>query len=357
MTFAAASIEIKAKPLPHLQLGNVRLEHPFVQAALSGYSDRPMRSLARAYGASYTVAEVMIDRFALEAKGGGKTGHHFHVEAADHPVGAQLMGAEPETFVPAAKRLAAAGFDVIDINFGCPVKSAIGGCRGGYHLGQPDTAIEIVHRVRSAVPEHVPVTVKMRRGIDDSAESRDNFFRIMERAYAAGIAAITVHGRTVEQKYRGASSWDFLGEVKQFAGEHTVLGSGDLFSAEDCVAMLRQTGVDGVTIARGAIGNPWIFGQAVRLWSTGQSPAPPTVFEQRTALEMHFAFAQAHHSSSALGGLRKFGFKYARLHPAAGELRKAFGKLRSLEDWENLVEMFYSQDGPGQFPLVDETQE
>ena len=101
----------------------------------------------------------------------------------------------------------------------------------------------------------------MRRGLDDSQESRDNFFQIFDGAYERGAAAITVHGRTVEQRYVGPSRWEFLREVKQHAGTRTVLGSGDLFTAEDCLAMMRETGVDGVTAARGAIGNPWIFSQ------------------------------------------------------------------------------------------------
>ncbi|WP_417848205.1 tRNA dihydrouridine synthase [Thalassoglobus sp.] len=341
---------------PPLQIGHLELEHPFVQAALSGYSDWPMRSLARSYGASYTVAEVMIDRFVSEVKGSGKTNHYFRVEDADHPVGAQLMGSDPEMFVPAAHRLVDAGFDVIDINFGCPVKSAIGGCRGGYHLGQPATAIEIIKRVRDAVPLETPVTVKMRRGIDETTESRDNFFHILEQAYLAGVAAITVHGRTVEQKYRGPSNWDFLREVKQAAGERIVLGSGDLFSAEACVSMLEQTGVDGVTIARGAIGNPWIFEQAQQLLLNNIVPVPPTIHQQRVALEKHFSLAQNHDPTSALGSIRKFGFKYARLHPEADELRKAFGKSKTADDWEKLIRNFYTQDGPGQFPNVDEAQ-
>ena len=166
------------------------------------------------------------------------------------------MGADPEVFAPAALRLVESGFDVIDINFGCPVKKVLGRCRGGFHLSQPAVALEIVRRVRDAVPVAVPVTVKMRRGIDDSRESRDKFLEIFEGAFALGIAAITVHGRTVTQRYDGPSRWEFLREIKEIAGERVVLGSGDLFSAQACLDMIRYTGVNGVTVARGAIGNP-----------------------------------------------------------------------------------------------------
>ncbi|MEY2726572.1 MAG: putative tRNA-dihydrouridine synthase, partial [Planctomycetota bacterium] len=181
-----------------LRIGQHVLSGPVIQAALSGYSDWPMRRLARELGAPYTIAEVVIDTFVTSLRDRQRTRHHLYVADGDHPCGAQLMGAEPSTFGPAAERLVEAGFDVIDVNFGCPAKKASGRCRGGYHLGQPAVAVEILKRVREAVRPEVPVTVKMRRGLDDSEESREQFFRILEAACRLGIAAVTVHGRTVE---------------------------------------------------------------------------------------------------------------------------------------------------------------
>jgi nifR3 family TIM-barrel protein len=245
--------------LAALRLGSVAVGFPVVQAALSGYSDWAMRVVARRLGAPYTLCEVLLDRLVLQ--GGRKTRRFMKVTDEEHPVGGQLMGSDPEEFGPAAAELAAAGFDVIDINFGCPVKKVLGRSRGGYLLGHPATALEIVARVREAVPPAVPVTVKMRRGLDDSPESRDKFYTIFDGAFARGAAAVTVHGRTVAQRYVGPSRWEFLREVKLHAGSRTVLGSGDLFTPAACLDMIRQTGVDGVTAARGAIGNPWIFGQ------------------------------------------------------------------------------------------------
>jgi nifR3 family TIM-barrel protein len=339
------------------RLGACELAHPFVQAALSGYSDWPMRALARRYGASYTLAEVMIDRFVNEVRGSGRTSHYLHVADSDHPVGAQLMGSEPSAFEPAARRLVQAGFDVIDINFGCPVKTALGGCRGGYHLGQPAAALEIVARVREIVPSPIPVTLKMRRGIDDSMESRDCFYEIFDGAWALGVDAITVHGRSVKQKYIGSSNWDFLREVKRHAGSRTVLGSGDLFSAVDCLEMIRQTGVDGVTIARGAIGNPWIFSQAAALARGEPLPLPPTVHEQRSVLNEHRALAESVYGNERwLRTLRKFGFKYARLHPDAIAVRAAFGAVKTVSDWDELLRNHYSQNACGVYPCVDEVR-
>src|SRR6476660_6379340 len=202
-----------------LRIGNLEIGFPVVQAALSGYSDAAMRVIARRLGAPYTLCEVLLDQFVNTAGRSKKNNRRLQVTDEEHPVGGQLMGANPADFAPAALRLVQSGFDVIDINFGCPVKKVLGRCRGGYLLGQVDTALEIVSRVREAVPPPVPVTVKMRRGLDDTQESREKFFTIFDGAFERGDAAITVHGRTVEQGYVGPSSWDFLREVKRHAGD------------------------------------------------------------------------------------------------------------------------------------------
>ena len=325
-----------------LRIGSVHLGFPVVQAALSGYSDWPMRVLARRLGASYALCEVMLDQFLLTVKPRKKNRHFLYVSDEEHPVGGQLMGAEPEQFGPAALRLVKAGFDVIDINFGCPVKKVIGRCRGGFHLGQPDVAIEIIHRTRDAVPPAIPVTLKMRRGIDDSTESRDKFFTILDGAFDAGVAAVTVHGRTVEQRYVGPSRWSFLREVKRHVGRRTILGSGDLFSAHDCAKMLQQTGVDGVTVARGAIGNPWIFRQARALAAGDSVPAPPTLDEQRAVMLEHFRLAEQLYGPARCGlPMRKFGIKYAALHSNSRDVRTAFSQVKNLEDWRAVLDRWY----------------
>ena len=235
--------------LADLRIGDIEIGFPVVQAALSGYSDWPMRVIARRLGAPYTLCEVMLDQFLLTVKLRKRTQHFLYLTDEEHPVGGQLMGAEPEQFAAGAKRLVQAGFDVIDINFGCPVKKVLGRCRGGFHLSQPEVALEIIRRTRDVVPAQIPVTVKMRRGIDDTADSRDKFYAILDGAFQSGVAAVTVHARTVRQRYDGASHWPFLAEVKRHVGPRTVLGSGDLFSAQACLDMIRQTGVDGVTVA------------------------------------------------------------------------------------------------------------
>ncbi len=337
--------------LPPLRLGNIRLDFPVVQAALSGYSDWAMRVIARRMGAPYTICEVMIDRFVNEVSRGRRADRYLHVSDEEHPVGGQLMGSDPLDFGPAAQRLIASGFDVIDVNFGCPVKKVLGRHRGGYLLGQVDTALEIVSRVRQAVPPSVPVTVKMRRGVDDSVQSRDNFFQIFDGAFERGAAAITVHGRTVEQKYVGPSRWEFLREVKRHAGSRVVLGSGDLFTAQACLDMLRDTGVDGVTAARGAIGNPWIFEQARALAAGGPLPPAPSVHEQREVIAQHYRLAEELYGAQHCGRqMRKFGIKYSLLHPQAQQVRDAFIAVTRPGEWLDVLNRWYAVDLPGCHP-------
>jgi tRNA-dihydrouridine synthase B len=342
---------------PALRIGNVDIGFPVVQAALSGYSDGAMRIIARRLGAPYTLCEVLLDQFVLTA-GHSKKHHRLRLSDEEHPVGGQLMGANPDDFAPAALRLVQAGFDVIDINFGCPVKKVLGRCRGGYLLGQVDTALEIVSRVREAVPPRIPVTVKMRRGLDDSAESREKFFQIFDGAFDRGVAAITVHGRTVAQKYVGPSRWSFLTEVKRHAGSRTVLGSGDLFTPQACIEMLRTTGVDGVTVARGAIGNPWIFSQVRALAAGLPLPDPPSLHAQRRVIAEHYRLAQEVYGPQAYGRqMRKFGIKYSRLHPDSLTVRDAFIAVKRAEELHDVLDRFYADDLPGRHPAaeVDET--
>jgi nifR3 family TIM-barrel protein len=340
--------------LPCLRLGGVEVGFPVAQAALSGYSDWPMRVIARQLGAPYTLCEVLLDQFVLSVTRGPKARRFLRVGDDDHPCGAQLMGALPEQFPPAALKLVAAGFDVIDLNFACPVKKVLGRNRGGALLGEPARALEIIARVREALPPHVPLSVKLRRGLDDSAESRDRFFAIFEGAWRLGVAAAAIHGRTVRQRYEGRSAWDFVAEAKRLAGPRTVLGSGDLFTAADCLAMLVATGVDGVLAARGAIGNPWIFGQC-RALAAGQSPRVPGLHEQRAVIGEHYRLAELHYGPTRCGArMRKFGIKYARLHPQFEAVRAAFVAVACPADWRAVLDRWYAEDLPGREPAAED---
>jgi nifR3 family TIM-barrel protein len=337
--------------LTPLTIGNVDIGFPVVQAALSGYSDLPMRTIARRLGASYTVCEVMLDQFLLALTKKQKTKHFLDIHPDEPPVGGQLMGAEPEQFSAGAMKLVEAGFDIIDVNFGCPVKKVLGRCRGGFHLSQPETAIEILRRTRDVVPDHIPVTVKMRRGIDDSQASRDHFFQILDGAIDAGLAAATIHGRTVVQRYVGPSRWGFLRDVKSHVGNSMkILGSGDLFAADDCLRMIHETGVDGVTVARGAIGNPWIFDQARALDDGQPLPEPPTLHQQAAVMRQHFDLCeQTYTVARAPLLMRKFCIKYSQCHPDYENVRTSFIKIRNRLDFDSAMATHYESDGPGRY--------
>ncbi len=326
-----------------MRIGHIQLDAPFVQAALSGYSDSAMRLLAREYGCPYTMNEVVLDK--LVTVGGKRMKRMLAIPERDHPVGGQLMGSEPAQFAVAAAMMVETGYDVVDINFGCPVKKVLGRCRGGFLLSVPDQAREIIRAVVDAVGGRVPVTLKMRRGMDDTDQSERNFYCVLDAAFELGVAAVTVHGRTVRQRYVGASNWSFLTAVKRYAGDHTILGSGDLFSAEDCVRMMEETGVDGCSIARGAIGNPFIFGELRTLLAGKPLPDPPSISLQRRAIERHYGLMAVLHGESLAGPLlRKFGVRYSELHPCSRDVKMAFLAVKSPEDWRAMLDRWYGEE-------------
>lgn len=332
-----------------LSIGTIQLDAPVVQAALSGYSDAPMRRLAREHGCPYTINEVVLDRFVAE--GGRKMRRMLAIGPDDHPVAGQLMGSEPVQFAEAAAELVDLGYDAIDINFGCPVKKVLGRCRGGFLLSTPDVACEIIRRVSGSVAGRVPVTVKMRRGTDETPESEKNFFEILDAAYALGCAAVTVHGRSVVQRYVGPSSWPFLAKVKDHVGDRVLLGSGDLFTATDCLQMLEQTGVDGVSIARGAIGNPFIFNELRALLAGRPLPDAPSLVRQRAAITRHMDLMVSVYGEKKASVLfRKFGVRYSELHPCHDDVKKAFVAVRGPEDFDRLIERWY--DDANRYPPV-----
>ena len=328
-----------------LRFDDLQLQFPVIQAALSGYSDAPMRQIAREHGAEFTLCEVFLDQFVVHVSQGKKSRFYLKVDISDHPTGAQLMGSEPEMFVSAAKRLIEFGFDLIDLNFACPVKKVLGRCRGGYLMTDPRAALEIVDRVRESIPHHIPLTIKLRKGFDDSSQSEDRFFEILDGAFARGVAAATVHGRTVLQRYAGVSDWDFIARVKHHAGSRVILGSGDLFDAETVVRRMKETGVDGVALARGAIGNPWLFGQVRAALADQPIPPLPSLAEQSAVILRHYDLSEtlygAHRSAS---DMRKFGVYYAKRHPEKTAVRNAFVRAKNRDDWLAVLQTWYRDD-------------
>jgi nifR3 family TIM-barrel protein len=330
-------------------IGPIRFELPFCQAGLAGYSDRAMRQVARRRGCPYAVTEAILD--ITLCNGGQGLRNSLDIDDQDHPVAGQIIGSDPETMSRAAAILAGAGYDVIDLNFACPVKKIKNKARGGHMLMDVYRGLAILRAVRDAVPVS-PITLSLRRGYDDSAESTDRFFRIFDAAWDLGVAAVRVHGRTVEQKYLGASRWDFLACLKRQYPTRTILGSGDVFTAADAVRMLKQTGVDVVWIARGAIGNPWIFAQAAQLLADPAARIdPPSIADQRDSLLEHFEIAMQIHGEQLAGRrMRKMGIKYSRFHPESVQVKREFIEVCGLRDWQGVLERWYAEDSPGVWP-------
>lgn len=295
-----------------LKLKNLIVDAPIMQASLSGYTDRPMRLVAREHGAPMTFAGVMLDK----AINHPRVRRRFDVIAYDdeHPVGGQIMGTDPDIMAGAARGLIEAGYDLVDLNFACPAPKVLRRHRGGYLLNDPDRVIEVFRRVRDAV--NCPLTMKLRIGYDETTEGHENFWKICEYAAANGIDGFIIHGRWVLQKYRGRANWDILKRVKEKFPTLPIIGSGDMFEAENVTQRLKETGIDGVTIARGAVGNPWIFREALALLKGDPKPAPPSVQEMGTVMLQHFnRVADFYHRRKGVAYFRKFAAGYSRRHP------------------------------------------
>lgn len=257
------------------------------------------------------------------------------VDGALHP------GAPSPRLPSAPASLPTLSFETIDINLACPVKKIKSKARGGHWLAEPDGAIAILKAVREAVPAGVVCTVKLRRGFDDTPEMAANFDRILDAAFALGYSWATVHARTVEQKYIGPSRWDILRQIVRRNPDKLIFGSGDVWEVGEIFRMISYTGVAAVAVARGCIGNPWIFRQA-RQMLRGEPPAAPTLAEQRAVLEEHFRLSVALNGEHHAGRLmRKFGIRFASHHHHAEDVRRRFIRVSSLAEWQRVLAECY----------------
>ncbi len=341
---------------PRVQALLPRFDAPFFQAGLAGYSDGAMRLIARRHGCPFCVTEALLDRTLLNGGKGkiredpdliatecgmGEVEDNIAATVDDHPLAGQIMGSNPDEMARAADLIVTMGHDVVDVNLACPVKKISANNRGGHFLAHPDKAIDILRAVINAVGGRVPCTVKLRRGYDDTAEMAASFERIFNAAYECGYAWTTVHCRTVEQKYTGPGRWEFLSELTARHTDRVIFGSGDVWTVNDIFAMIDQCGVSGVSVARGCIGNPWIFRQA-REMMAGRNPTPPTIGEQRSALLEHFELAKVLYGENVTSRrMRKFGIKFAAHHPQADVVKAEFIRCSNSAQWSAVVEKYY----------------
>ena len=321
-----------------LKLGSIQLDIPVIQAALSGYSDSAMRRLARQFSVPLTFTGVMLAKTCIQPSTLRKKIFLPHDD--EHPVGAQLIGEDAAIMARAAASLEGLGYNLIDLNFACPVRKVVRRGRGGSLMREPETAIEILRRVREAVS--CPVLIKLRSGFDGTAESRDKFWQICEKAAEAGVDGLIIHGRTVEQLYKEKPDWGLLAEVKRRFPQVPLIGSGNLFAAETVLERLESKAVDGVAIARGAVGNPWIFREVRALLEGREKPANPDLAEQTAVIRHHLDMLQElFPQRKAVNYFRKFACQYVRRHPQRKTTLLSFMACKTRADVEAVLEEFY----------------
>lgn len=243
-----------------MHIGKVTLTHPFILAPMAGYTDLPFRLLCRKFGAALAYTE-MVSAAGL-AREHRKTLGLLKSHAADKPLAVQLFGNEPDILAKAAKIAVNYGADIVDLNCGCAVKKVVKQGSGSALLQNRERIIEISSAMVDSVS--VPVTIKLRSGWDKHSEQ---LVELAEKLYAIGVKAISLHPRTAYQAFHGNADWSLITELKKYL-KIPVIGSGDIRTAQDALNMLNQTGCDAVMIARGALGQPWIFAETVKLYNT-----------------------------------------------------------------------------------------
>lgn len=315
-----------------MKIGTIQLESPVILGPMAGVTDLSFRLICRSFYKGLMVTE-MVSAKAFTFKD-QKTHQMMHIETGEHPVAIQMFGSDPACLSALAAFLNDHPTDLIDINMGCPAPKIVKNGEGSALMQTPKLVEQILNEVVKAAQK--PVTVKFRKGWDDQSVNALEIARIAE---AAGVSAITVHGRTRDQFYSGKADWDIIRQVKE-AVKIPVIGNGDVFSLEDAIAMKERTGVDGIMIARGAQGNPWLLRQVERYWETGEVlPLPTPAEKMATALE-HFSLMRQHKGDHiALLEMRKHAAWYLKGIPHTTKIKNA---INVEKDPEKLVELLES---------------
>jgi tRNA-dihydrouridine synthase B len=302
-------------------------------APLAGVTDLPFRRLCRAQGAAVVYSEMVSGKGLWY--GDKKTEQLLRVCEDEKPVAFQIFGKEPEIMAFAAKVLDGRENALLDINMGCPVPKVVKNGEGAALLRDPEPAGRLVEAAVSATRK--PVTVKMRIGWDAAHVNAAEMAKTLE---AAGAAAIAVHGRTREQFYGGEADWRVIRRVKE-AVDIPVIGNGDIRSGADALRMLAETGCDFVMIARGALGNPWIFREALALYRGEPVPAPPDVDERVDMILRHFDLLIAEKGERvAVLEMRKHAAWYLKGVKASAGLRGKLNAVTASVDFKGLLENF-----------------
>ncbi len=313
-----------------LKIGNVELENIYILGPMAGVTDLPFRLLCREQGAGLLCMEMVSAKAILYNN--RNTEQLLTIHPDEKPVSLQLFGSDPKIMSEMAKRIEERPFAILDINMGCPVPKVVKNGEGSALMKEPKLVYEIVSAIVKAIEK--PVTVKIRKGFDDDHVNAVEIAKIIEEA---GASAVAVHGRTREQYYSGNADWDIIRQVKE-AVSIPVIGNGDVTSPQKAAALQEQTGCDGVMIARGAEGNPWIFSEMIEYEKTGVVPPRPDKDEVRKMMLRH-ARLQLDYKGEYQGirEMRKHVAWYTKGIPGAARLRERINAVESYEELENLL--------------------
>lgn len=312
-----------------LHIGAVTIENPVILGPMAGVTDLPFRVLCHEHGAGLVCTEMVSAKAILYHN--RNTEDLMRTDEREHPVSLQLFGSNPEDVSEAASMIEDRPFEIFDFNMGCPVPKVVNNGEGSALMKKPELAGRIISAVVKKVKK--PVTVKIRTGFDKEHINAVEVAKILEDA---GASAIAVHGRTRSQFYSGEADWNVIRQVKE-AVSIPVIGNGDIRSPEDAEKMIRETGADGVMIARAAEGNPWIFSRTIAWLASGKKLPGPTVKELQDTILRHAAMMiECKGERIAVREMRKHVSWYTAGYPDSAALRR---KINTAENFSEMQEM------------------
>jgi tRNA-dihydrouridine synthase B len=322
-----------------IHIGSIHVADPVILAPMSGVTDMPFRRMVKRHGAGLVVSEMIASQAMIRQS--RQSLKMAEKSAEEFPMAVQLAGCEPEVMAEAAKLNADLGAQIIDINFGCPVKKVVNGHAGSALMRDEVGAAKILEATVKAVT--LPVTLKMRMGWDHTSLNAPRLARIAEEC---GIRMVTIHGRTRCQFYDGSADWAFIRQVKD-AVSIPVIANGDIVSLEDAERALQLSGADGVMIGRGAYGRPWFIQQVIEFLKHGRRLADPTMAVQQESVLRHFEDMLVHYGAeTGVRMARKHIAWYSRGLVGSAEFRAAVNQLAEADKVRDLIRRFYE-------PLVE----